>query len=88
MVVGALVAVEAVAMSIPPKFELNINSLKLDESLTASDVELPDGVRLVTSAETIIVQCIERVEEEDEEEDAVGAEPEVIGRKAEDETED
>ena len=56
--------IECLAVSIPPKFVLNINSLKLDESLTASDIELPEGVRLVSKAETIIVQCIERAEEE------------------------
>lgn len=82
------VDLECLALSIPTKFELNINQLNLGDSLTVSNIEFPEGVRLLTDPETVIVQCVQRAEEEEEEEiEAVGAEPEVIGRKPEDEKE-
>jgi hypothetical protein len=49
-----------------------------------AQLELPQGVTMITDAEDIVVQCVEAAQEE-EEAAAIGetAEPEVIGRKAE-----
>ena len=78
--------VECPAGDIPEKLEVNINELGLGDSLSASSVELPSGVKLVTDAETTIVQCIEITEAPEEEEGAAAtAEPEVIGKSADDE---
>ena len=70
------VPIECLAASIPEKFVLNINELNLHETLTAANL-------------TVLAQCVEPAEELEEEVMAVdGAEPEVIGRKEEEEQED
>ncbi len=75
------------ATAIPEKLELNINDLQLDQSLTAGDITLPQGATLLTDAATVLVACVEVVEtqELDDAAPSDGAEPEVIGRKADDE---
>lgn len=82
------VEVECKAVSIPELLELNINELNLNESLLASDIEIPGDVSLITPADTVMVQCNEPVEELPEEEEGAeaGAEPEVIGEKEEEES--
>lgn len=78
------------ASSVPEKLELRINDLELNGSISASDVPLPEGTTLLTDPDAVVVQCaVSAVEEESTEEadpDAP-AEPEVIGRKTEDEEE-
>jgi len=80
------VAVECQVVSIPDSLSLRVNDLKLDESLLASDIELPEGVQLVTPAETVIARCSVPVEAAEEEEgaEASGDEPQVIGDQKED----
>ena len=57
--------------------------------MTAGQLALPDGAKLLTPGDTVVVQCVEVLEEPDEEEEAGvptgAAEPEIIGRKPEDE---
>ncbi len=77
--------VECAAAAIPEKLEININHLELGVSISASEIELPEGVNLVCGPDTIFVQCNEPLPEMDEDEGQLGtegAEPEVIGRKA------
>jgi large subunit ribosomal protein L25 len=71
------------AIEIPEKLFLRVGALMLDGSLAAKDIELPPGVNLLDDAEEIVVNC-SRPAAEEEEPTAVaeGAEPEVIGRKA------
>jgi large subunit ribosomal protein L25 len=78
---------ECLVTAIPEKLTLRINSLGLDQSLTAADIELPPGTTLVTPGETLIVQCLLPREEEAAALPAEGAEPELIGRKAGEEEE-
>ena len=83
------VLIECLAAAIPEKFELNINELNLHETLTAANLKLPEGTTLLIDVETVLAQCVEPAEELEEEVMAVdGAEPEVIGRKEEEEGED
>lgn len=74
-------------VSLPEKLELNINSLKLNQSLTLADLPLPAGAKLLTDPEDIIVHCV--TPKAELEEGAVApvepGEPEVIGRKKEEE---
>lgn len=79
--------VECSAGDIPENLEANINELGVGDEITAGDVALPAGVKLITDASATVVHCIEVVEEADEEEAgaAATAEPEVIGRSADDE---
>jgi large subunit ribosomal protein L25 len=80
------VEIECEALAIPDKLELSINDLKIGESLTAGDIKLPPGVELISDADAVIVHCAEaRAEAEEAAAPAAGAEPEVIGRKAEEE---
>ena len=75
------------ALAVPEKLELKINDLELGGVLKASDVPLPEGATLVTEADDVVVQCVEASVSDDEPEtdgDAP-AEPEVIGRKSDDE---
>ncbi len=83
------VTIECEALSIPDKLELNINELAIDAQLTAADIKLPPGVTLVSNPEAVIVHCVPpRAEVEEAAPPAeAGAEPEVIGRKAEEEEE-
>ncbi|MBC20619.1 MAG: 50S ribosomal protein L25 [Planctomycetaceae bacterium] len=80
--------VECAAVAIPEKVEININHLELGQSITAGEIELPEGVKLTCSSDMIFVQCNEPSPDVDEEAQPIGidgAEPEVIGRKASDE---
>lgn len=82
------VQIECPATAIPEKIELSINDLQLDQSLTAADLELPKGATLITDAATVIVSCAEAAAAQEEEDTAApvdGSEPEVIGRKADEE---
>jgi large subunit ribosomal protein L25 len=80
------VEIECEALSIPDKLELNVSELAIDGQLSAADLKLPPGVILVSDAEAVLAQCVKPREEEEALAPAAGgAEPEVIGRKAEDE---
>ena len=77
---------ECEVTAIPEKVRVNINHLNLGDSITAGQLELPDGARLVADAETVVVQCVERAAEpEDVEGEGGEVEPEIIGRKKEEE---
>ncbi len=85
------VEVSCPATSVPEKLELKINDLELNGVIKASEIALPDGASLITDGEEIVVQCVETsaADEEPAEADAdAPMEPEVIGRKSEDEGEE
>ena len=75
------------ATKVPDKLEVNINHLEIGQSVHAGEVPLPEGAELLSSPDEVVVQCTEAVEVEEVEEgaEAAGEEPEVIGRKAEEE---
>ena len=75
------VEIRCPAISLPEKLRVNVNHLELDQHILVSDLELPEGVTVLTDAEAIVVQCVEAVEEVESEATGEGAEPEVIGRK-------
>jgi len=80
------VAIECEALAIPDKLELNINELKIGDQLSAADLKLPPGVNLISDPGVVVVHCVAaRVEEELGAPAGGTVEPEVIGRKAEDE---
>jgi len=81
------VEIETSPIAIPEALHININRLKLHGSITVGEIsDLPEGAKLVTDAKTVAVHCVEPTPEV-EEEAAGAAEPELIGRKAEDEEE-
>lgn len=74
---------------IPDHLHVNINHLHLGGSLKIKDIiDLPEGAKVLGEQDIVLVQCVEPTELPDEEGLADGAEPEVIGRKAEDEEEE
>lgn len=82
------IELECEATAIPEKLSLSINALGIGDEITVADLELPASGTVELAMDTIIVQCVEIVELEDEEDLGAEAEPEVIGRKKEDEEEE
>jgi large subunit ribosomal protein L25 len=78
------IEIECLATAIPDKIQLNINHLEIGGSVAVGQLELPQGVKLLSDADAVAVQCVEPAAEvEEEAAPTEGAEPEVIGRKAE-----
>jgi large subunit ribosomal protein L25 len=85
------VEIECPAGSIPEKVLVSVNNLKVGESLTVADLELPEGARCLEPPDTIVVQCLLPVEAPEEELVAAEAgptEPEVISAKKQKEEEE
>ena len=78
--------VKCPANKMPEHLEVNINDLDLDQVITAGDIVLPEAAELLIDGGEIVVTCVTpTAEAEIDEEGAAGmAEPEVIGRKADD----
>lgn len=80
--------VECLPKNIPEHIEMDISGLHLRHSLKAEDITLPEGVKLITSSDTILVLIEaplkeEEIEVEEEEEEVIAEEeePEVIGKE-------
>jgi large subunit ribosomal protein L25 len=78
--------VECMAADIPEKIVISVKDLHVGDALHAGDVGLPEGVKLITSAEMLLVTChtvaVKTTEQVEEETPAV---PEVITEKKESE---
>jgi large subunit ribosomal protein L25 len=81
------IELECEATDVPEKLYVNVNHLGLHGSITAAELELPATATIRCAPDTVVVQCVEPVAAPEEAEVAVTeeAEPEVIGRKAEEE---
>ena len=81
------VQIRCPAGKIPDQIGLNVTDLHVGGHLTAGDLELPEGVELITPTDTIVAHIEEpRAEVDQAEGDGQSAEPEVIskgGEKAE-----
>lgn len=77
--------IECKATEIPEKIVVSVKDLHVGDTLHAGDIELPDGVNLISSPETLMVTChfvtVTKTTEELEEEEPVA--PEVIGEEKE-----
>ncbi len=83
------IEIECLATAIPEKIQLNINHLEIGSEIKVSELELPQGVKLLSDGDAVAVQCVEPVAEVEEAAGLTeGAEPEVIGRKPEAEEEE
>ncbi len=75
------VEIRCSAGSIPENLGLNVSDLHLGQSLTAGDLELPEGVELVTPADTVVAHVEEpRAMKVDDESAEEAAEPDVIAK--------
>lgn len=80
-----VVEIDCPVISIPDKLLLRLADLHLNGHLNADRIELPEGVKLLTDADTVIVTCVKPAEMAEAGAPAEGgAEPEVIRRKPED----
>ena len=82
------VQIRCPAGSIPENVGLNVSELHLGSQMTTDDLEMPDGIELITAADTMVAHVeLPRAEVEETTEQET-AEPEVIskgGEKAEEE---
>src|SRR6185295_17726736 len=80
--------IECEALSIPERLDVSIKELAIGQSITAGQVPLPQGAKLLSDPDAIVVHCIEaKAEEEEAGAEAGAAEPEIIGRKPDEEGE-
>lgn len=83
------VLIECEPINAPEKIGVRLNNLGFKQMIHLSEVVLPEGVKLLTEASTVVVECVEPVEESDLTQGSAagegGNEPEVIGRKKTDE---
>jgi large subunit ribosomal protein L25 len=80
------IEIDALPAEIPSEITLDISELEMGDSLAVSDLELPEGIDLVTDIDEVIVTVVtptELIEEEEEEEEEEFLEPEVIGEEEE-----
>jgi large subunit ribosomal protein L25 len=81
------IEIDCEALSIPEKIDVSIRELKIGDSITAGEVKLPEGAKLLSDPDDVIVHCVVHREEEEAAAGGEAAEPEVIGRKAGEEEE-
>lgn len=82
------VQVECPVTAIPENVRISVEALGIGDNLTADQLELPDGVTLMSAPETVLAAVhvmAEEVEEPTEEGEEASAEPEVIGGKPDEE---
>jgi large subunit ribosomal protein L25 len=77
-------AIECPAISVPDSIRVNIGELQVGASIHVRDVHLPEGVTTDVDPDSIVVHVVmKQAEPEPAAAAPGGAEPEVIGRKAE-----
>lgn len=82
------IELECLVTDIPESIRAKVNDMKIGETLTAGDLELPAGAKLISDPTTAIATITVMAEEEEEAEGEVEAvegeaEPEIIAKKAE-----
>ncbi|MDR3182113.1 MAG: 50S ribosomal protein L25 [Planctomycetaceae bacterium] len=82
------VELECEASAVPDKIDININHLEFGQAIHVKDIEFPQSAVPLIDGDTLVVSCAAPVEESEEETAGAGeGEPEVIGRKKEEEAE-
>lgn len=78
------IEIECLAINIPESIVVSIKELDVDQSIKAGDVKLPEGMKLITSPETIVVSChvVAEAKTTEELEAEAPAAPEVITERA------
>src|SRR6056297_312825 len=85
------IEIDVLPAEIPEEITIDISELEVVESLSVVDLELPEGIDLVTDSDEVIVTVVtptELIEEDEEEEEEEFLEPEVIGEEDEEEGEE
>lgn len=76
------VQIECLATAIPEKLTINVTNLDKGGELFVKNIDVPEGVKILTDADEIVVQCVEPGAEPETPIGGGAAEPEIIGRKA------
>ena len=76
-------AIQCRATAIPDSIRIEIGDLHLDQTIHVSDLKLPEGVTAETDADLALVHVITPRAATEETTEESGSEPEVIGRKPE-----
>ena len=82
--------VECKLKDLPDEIVVNISNLGSGDSIHASDIEMPSGVKLLSDGDDILAQIVHSggdVESAEEAEVSADAQPEVISEKKDDEEE-
>jgi large subunit ribosomal protein L25 len=81
--------VECPPFDVPANFSVRLGSMRIDDTVTVSDLELPEGATTEVPGDTVVLR-INAVQEIDivQEDASAGAQPEVIGAKDEEEGEE
>ncbi|HHU93156.1 MAG TPA: 50S ribosomal protein L25 [Halanaerobiaceae bacterium] len=76
--------VECLPLEIPESFEVDVSNLGVGESLSVSNLQVPEGITILTSEEeTIVTIAVPTTAAENEESEGEITEPEVIGEDKE-----
>jgi len=77
--------IECKVSDIPETIVVSIKDVHVGDNLHASDIELPDGISLVSSPDTLLVTChlVAAAKSTEEVEEEMPASPEVIGETKE-----
>ena len=78
------VEIECLVTDIPDMIRVSVGDMKLDDVIHVKDLKLPPGVKVLADEDQIVVQLKEIAEEEAAPAEGDAAEPEVIGKKADD----
>jgi len=86
------IEIECLITNMPESIEVDVSEMEVGDIIHADEVKLPiDTMVLLTDPKSIVAQIVVQAEEEDEGEAAAveaGAEPEVVGKKKEEEEAD
>ncbi len=69
------VTVECLPKDIPARLEADVSEMHVGHTLRAGDLPLPDGVKLITEAELVLVTVHAKVEEEEPTEEGIEGAP-------------
>ena len=86
------VEIECLAIAVPDAIRVNVHELQLDQSIHVREIQVPEGIKVFTDPDAIVVQITKPLEEAPAPAAAAPvegpAEPELIGRKVAEEKEE
>jgi large subunit ribosomal protein L25 len=79
------IEVQCLAVNIPESIMVSVKELDVGESIHAGEIQLPEGVTLVTAPEVLVASCqiVAEIKTTEQVEAEIPAAPEVIGEKKE-----
>ena len=77
------ITLDCLAVEVPDSLTVRIGALQIGDMIHAGDVKIPEGTKLVSPEDSIVVQVVQPMEEEEIEGMDGPLEPELIGRPEE-----